>query len=398
VFTPTSQALGNATKHFQLILSDVERSLEDLHDQVHSLQTSSVATLTTSVLSNKGTDPRPPLSMSGTFPSSFQGVASPLSTRKRQTSFMSVNSDGGAGERGNGDSLFQSATAGNATFSNKIWKTKGILSFNLIRLRNKFMEIFLDIGKSSNIYTMNSYSYLLQQQAFITYNHTIHQRFDTSTYPSMKKPVLETIREMESNKEIEPLDEDHFIPSLNASNRSTTVQLKDYSSLYELSEHLSSRYLEKKTPQEITSSFKQPVTGTTTTKSPDSAATTPSQSGRLGKKTSKSSLLNYSTYNYHRRTSFLSTLPRVLQSTFLYSYEFFHSTFYFSFRSVKALFSSFYQLIFGSNELLSNTTVYESLNKDISLLEGADNEVSLGRKLEVTKRMRRSYRMFTPIR
>jgi hypothetical protein len=397
MFTPTSQALGNATKHFQLILSDVERSLEDLHDQVHSFQTSSAA-LTTSVLSNKqGTEGRPPLSMSGTFPSSVQGIASPLSTRKRQTSFMSVNSDGGAGERGNGDSLFQSATAGNATFSNKIWKTKGILSFNLIRLRNKFMEIFLDIGKSSNIYTMNSYSYLLQQQAFITYNHTIHQRFDTSTYPSMKKPVLETIREMESNKEIEPLDEDHFIPSLSASNRTTAVQLKDYSSLYELSEHLSSRYLEKKKPQEISGSFKQHVAGATT-KSSDSATTTPSQSGRLGKTTSKSSLLNYSTYNYHRKTSFLSTLPRVLQSTFLYSYEFFHSTFYFSFRSVKALFSSFYQLLFASNELLSNTTVYESLNKDISLLEGADNEVSLGRKLEVTRRMRRSYRMFTPIR
>jgi hypothetical protein len=128
-------------------------------------------------------------------------------------------------------------------------------------------------------------------------------------------------------------------------------------------------------------------------------------SNRLTRSVSKSTLLTAgnSKYIYYRRYdryySWITALPAFLRSyPILTLFSTLHRTFWYSYTSITSMSYSFYNLIFGSNELLSNTTVYESLNKDISLLEGPETEISLLRKLQVTKRMRRSYRMFAPIK
>lgn len=56
-----------------------------------------------------------------------------------------------------------------------------------------------------------------------------------------------------------------------------------------------------------------------------------------------------------------------------------------------------YNLFFGSNELMSLTTQYHSLNKDIALLESPETDISLQQKMETAKRMRLSYRILSPL-
>jgi hypothetical protein len=60
-------------------------------------------------------------------------------------------------------------------------------------------------------------------------------------------------------------------------------------------------------------------------------------------------------------------------------------------------FKAIHNLLFGSNELMSQTTPYHSLNKDITLLESPDAEVSLQQKIETAKRMRLSYKILSPL-
>lgn len=58
---------------------------------------------------------------------------------------------------------------------------------------------------------------------------------------------------------------------------------------------------------------------------------------------------------------------------------------------------SVYTLLFGSNELMSLTTQYHSLNKDISFLESPDADISLSQKIETARRMRLSYKILSPV-
>jgi len=69
------------------------------------------------------------------------------------------------------------------------------------------------------------------------------------------------------------------------------------------------------------------------------------------------------------------------------------STFYATLRS---LLRTLYTMAFGSNELLTHTTMYNSLHRDISLLESPDFEVSLQRKINTASRMRVSYHCLLP--
>ncbi len=76
--------------------------------------------------------------------------------------------------------------------------------------------------------------------------------------------------------------------------------------------------------------------------------------------------------------SLLAKASKVVQSCF----DFFHAI---------------HTLLFGSNELMSLTTQYHSLNKDISLLESPVLEFSWAQKMETAKRMRLSYRILSPL-
>lgn len=67
-----------------------------------------------------------------------------------------------------------------------------------------------------------------------------------------------------------------------------------------------------------------------------------------------------------------------------------------SINSAKQLIQSFLTMLFGSYELKSNTTLYHSLDMDLTLLESPESEVSLDRKIETIRRMRQSYQCFAP--
>lgn len=60
----------------------------------------------------------------------------------------------------------------------------------------------------------------------------------------------------------------------------------------------------------------------------------------------------------------------------------------FSVRSAQQLLVALFKVIFGSSELSKPMTQFDSLNKDLLLLEAPDFEVNLTRKLAVTSRMR----------
>lgn len=62
------------------------------------------------------------------------------------------------------------------------------------------------------------------------------------------------------------------------------------------------------------------------------------------------------------------------------------------FNSAFELLKAIYTVIFGENELKSETTQYQSINKDILLLENPNSEIPVETKLVVAKRMRISYR------
>jgi len=60
------------------------------------------------------------------------------------------------------------------------------------------------------------------------------------------------------------------------------------------------------------------------------------------------------------------------------------------------LYKALYNLIFGSQELLTSTTQSSSLHRDIALLEAPEFEVSLERKIATANRMRLSYNCLLP--
>lgn len=69
-------------------------------------------------------------------------------------------------------------------------------------------------------------------------------------------------------------------------------------------------------------------------------------------------------------------------------------TLYNYYKSCKQCVSSVVLLIFGSNELLSNSVQYHSLDVDLKLLESPDSEISLERKIETMKRVRQHFQTF----
>ena len=62
-----------------------------------------------------------------------------------------------------------------------------------------------------------------------------------------------------------------------------------------------------------------------------------------------------------------------------------------SFSSIKGLFLSLFNIFFQQNQF-NTTTQYSSINKDISILESPEFEVSIARKLYTVNRMRVSYK------
>jgi len=61
------------------------------------------------------------------------------------------------------------------------------------------------------------------------------------------------------------------------------------------------------------------------------------------------------------------------------------------------LFKAIFSALFASNDLLHSTTQYGSINQDIQLLEAPDFEVSIRRKLATIQRMRVSYKCLAPV-
>ena len=57
---------------------------------------------------------------------------------------------------------------------------------------------------------------------------------------------------------------------------------------------------------------------------------------------------------------------------------------------------SLYRAIVGNSDWIFPTTLYKSMNKDIVLLESPDFEVSIARKIAITSRMRRTFRILSP--
>lgn len=69
-----------------------------------------------------------------------------------------------------------------------------------------------------------------------------------------------------------------------------------------------------------------------------------------------------------------------------------------SIREAEDFVSSLHWLLWGSNaEYLSNTTLYNSIETDILLLECPLHEVSLARKVEIIRGMRSSYKVLSPL-
>lgn len=66
-------------------------------------------------------------------------------------------------------------------------------------------------------------------------------------------------------------------------------------------------------------------------------------------------------------------------------------------RSIRNLMLALFEIIFGTNELMTVTTQYNSLKRDIRLLEAPEFEVSMDRKIKTATRMRASYHCFSPI-
>jgi hypothetical protein len=305
--------------------------------------------------------------------------SSPGPVLQRQTSFQSNMSEPGGTLSGR-----FLPTSHSSHNNNKVWKSKGVLAFNLIRFRNKFLYIFFDIGREKdNAYMMNSYSFV-SQPSFITYHH---RPSAITTAPSTSSARLPTLHEVTMN----------IIEDPKAGNMK---YLRDYQSLYDLSEQLSRQYQEKAAKK---------VTAVVENDNPNSNEGLPLTSTRkmtsstLRKATSKSALQTHFPY-YRRYPAYYSSNHLFFTSSYFQflniivgSYYTVRNAFFHSWQQSKSLIFSTYQLLFGSNELVPSTNVYESINKDISILESPDNEISIIRKIEVTKRMRRSYKMLSPV-
>ena len=260
------------------------------------------------------------------------------------------------------------------------WKVKGALAFHLIRFRNKFLSIFFDILRMNPSYRMNSMESFLWSSSpttFVTYNHNLANSFNSSEKVHGSSPL--------------PSDFDEDYPS--AAGGDTT----DYSSIYHLSERLSQKYqrrkIQRERQQEQQEQDRQRRQG----------------QQQQEEKEAVSPRNHQGIFSFLHRTVNLC-YRRVHESSWIFShpivYRYFpsiallsrslHRSFWMIYSSMTSFSSSFLSLLFGSNQLMSNTTIYDSLHKDIALLEGPDKEISLQRKLEITKRMRQSYRMLIP--